>query len=68
MATGMATEMATANSRKHPEREEGDPERASHLRLCEEWAGADLNHRSLRGRFTVCSLWPLGHRPRDLGG
>ncbi len=27
------------------------------------WAGVDSNHRSYRGRFTVCSLWPLGNLP-----
>ncbi len=25
------------------------------------WRGKDSNLRSLRGRFTVCSLWPLGN-------
>ena len=27
------------------------------------WAGKDSNLRRLPDRFTVCFLWPLGHRP-----
>ena len=32
------------------------------------WAGKDSNLRRRTGRFTVCSLWPLGHRPADAEG
>ncbi len=28
------------------------------------WGGTDSNHRSFRGRFTICSLWPLGNPPK----
>ena len=27
------------------------------------WERVDSNHRSLRNRFTVCPLWPLGNAP-----
>src|SRR5437899_3026516 len=34
----------------------------SYARAPGEWWGKDSNLRSAkRGRFTVCSLWPLGH-------
>ena len=34
----------------------------SYARAPLEWWGKDSNLRSAkRGRFTVCSLWPLGH-------
>lgn len=35
----------------------------THLSECGEtwWRGKDSNLRSFRGRFTVCSLWPLGN-------
>ena len=64
-APWMATEMATASCSKRRASAIGEaaPPLSSQFAW---WAGTDLNRRRRAGRFTVCSLWPLGHRPRGL--
>lgn len=60
LTTARMTSRRTPNVRQYP-LPAFIPQHDQIMLLKSWWRGKDSNLRSFRGRFTVCSLWPLGN-------